>query len=319
MTVTLNYTNYSTFLLLVFRRAFFAFVISFSVITTIYAQANLSQLDDKTLIVEDAPEMEVIAVGKTVIIKKSAKGVLSLGGDVIIEGNVKEEAAVIGGSITQKKDAGIGGDVIIFGGTYIHEDEKPLRNEEKQTIMVAVFEDELRDLMQNPSQIFAPSFSWSFFAQRLLSVLFWFLISLGLATIAPGAISRAVARFSFSTLKVVAIGMAGLLLIIIGVTLSLSVLPNYLGAIVGLMSFALLMLGYVFGRAALQVSIGKRIQKIFFTDRKNSEVISYLIGAFIITLLLSIPYLWTFTLLALLASSLGLVFTARSGNNLKNP
>ena len=311
MIVTLIYTDHSAFLRLAVRRIFFAFLLSVSIITTIYAQANLSQPDDKTLIVEDAPESEIFAFGKTVIIKKSAKGVLSLGGDVIIEGRVKGDAAAIGGSITQKKGAFVGGEVIIFGGTYRHEDEQPLRNEKKETIVFAVFEDELRDVMQNPSQIFAPTFSWSFFAQRLLSVLFWFLISLALATIAPGAVSRAVARFSLSTLKVFAIGMAGLLLIVIGGTLSLSFLPNYLGAIVGLMAFVLLMLGYVFGRATLQVSIGKRMQKVFLADKKHSEVVSYLIGAFVLTFLLSIPYLWTFTLLALLASSIGLVFTAK--------
>lgn len=317
MIVTLNNTDYSVFLRLLIRRAFFAFLISVSIITTIYAQTNLSQPDDKTLIVEDAPEMEIFALGKTVIIKKSVKGVLSLGGDVIIEGRVEGDAAAIGGSITQKEGAFIGGDVIIFGGTYLHDDEKPLRNAEKETVMFAVFEDELRDAMQNPSQIFAPTFSWSFFAQRLLSVLFWFLISLGFATIAPGAVSRAVARFSLSTLKIFALGMTGLLLIIVGVTLSLSFLPNYIGAIVGLMTFILLMLGYVFGRAALQVSIGKRLQKLFLSDKKKSEVFSCLIGAFIITLLLSIPYFWTVTLLALVAASLGLVFTARPGNGLK--
>lgn len=293
------------------------FLIGISVFTAICAQTNLSQPDDKTLIIEDAPEMEVIALGKTVIIKKSAKGVLSLGGDIIVEGTVKEEAAVIGGSITQKKGASIGGDVIIFGGTYTHEDEKPLRVESKETIVLAVFEDELRDIMQNPSQIFAPTLSWSFAAQRLLSVLFWFLISLALTTIAPGAVSRAVARFGLSKVKIFAIGMAGVLLLIVGVPVSLRFLPNYLGAIVGLMALFLLMLAYVFGRAALQVSIGNRIQKFFLSNKKNSEVVSYLIGAFVLTFLLSVPYLWTITLLALFASSLGLVFTARSGNGWK--
>ena len=313
----LQKNNYTKILSLTFRRTFFVFLVGISVLTTIYAQTNLSQPDDKTLIIEDAPEMEVIALGKTVIIKKSAKGVLSLGGDVIIEGSIKEEAAVIGGSITQKKGASIGGDVIIFGGTYNHEDEQPLRIEEKETVVLAVFEDELRDIMQNPSQIFALSFSWSFVAQRLLSVLFWFLISLVLTTIAPGAVSRAVARFGLSTVKVIAIGMAGVLLIIVGVPISLRFLPNYLGAIVGLMALFFLMLAYVLGRAALQVSIGNRLQKVISSNKKNSEVVSYLIGAFALTLLLSIPYLWTITLLVLLASSLGLVFTARSGNTWK--
>jgi cytoskeletal protein CcmA (bactofilin family) len=70
------------------------------------------------LIIEDAPEMEVFAFGKTVIVKKQAKGVLAFGGDVIVEGRVEGDVAAIGGSVTQKENAFIGGDVIIFGGTY---------------------------------------------------------------------------------------------------------------------------------------------------------------------------------------------------------
>ena len=43
--------------------------------------------------------------------------------------------------------------------------------------------------------------------------------------------------------------------------------------------------------------------------------VALLIGAFVWTLLLSIPYLWMFALIALIAASLGLVLTARSTND----
>jgi hypothetical protein len=283
---------------------------------TLYAQTSVSlNPDENTLIVEDARESDIFSFGKNVIVKQNAKGVLAFGGDVIVEGRVEGDVATIGGSIIQKETAFIGGDVITFGGTYRHESRTPLRNEGKETIMYAGYEEELRNLTQNPSQLFAPSFSWAFFAQRILSLLFWFIVSLALTTIAPGAVSRGVARFQLSKLKVFAIGSVGFLLTTVGVMASLSFLPNYLSALASLMAFILLVLGYVYGRVALQVSIGKQLQKHLLPDNKHSETFALLIGAFVWTFLLSIPYLWTFALIALIAASVGLVLTARSTNN----
>jgi hypothetical protein len=92
--------------------------------------------------------------------------------------------------------------------------------------MFGAFEEELRDLAQNPSQILAPTFSLAFLAQRLLSVLFWFVVTLAVATIAPGAVSRSVARFHLSTLKVVAIGFVGFILTTISVIVGLRFLRD---------------------------------------------------------------------------------------------
>jgi hypothetical protein len=280
---------------------------------TFFSQTQISAShDDKTLIIEDAPEMEVFAFGKTVIVKKQAKGVLSFGGDVIVEGRVEGDVAAIGGSVMQKENAFIGGDVIVFGGTYRHESKTPQRNEAKETVMYAGYEEELRDLTQNPSQIFSPSFSLAFVAQRVLSMLFWFVISLGLTTLAPGAVSRAVARFQLSTLKIFAAGFAAFLLMTVTIIVSLSFLPNYLSAIFGLMAFVLLMLAYVFGRVAMQVSVGKILQKQLVGERSRSETLAIFIGVFVWTVLLSIPYVWTFALIALFAAGIGLVLTGRT-------
>ena len=288
----------------------FVFILCVSI--SLFAQTNLSQPDEKTIIVNDAPEMEVFSLGKTVIVKGNAKGVLAFGGDVIIEGRVTGDVATIGGSVIQQKDAFIGGDVIIFGGTYRPETTQPLRTQGKETIMYAGYEEELRDIAQNPTTIFSPTFSWSFLALRILSVLFWFIISMFLTTIAPGAVSRSVARFQLSTLKITAIGIAGFIITTIFVIGSLSFLPTYVNAIVSLMAFVLLMLAYVFGRVALQVSIGKRMQKRFLTENKHSETLAILIGVLIWTIFLSIPYLWTLSFFALLSVGVGLVLTARS-------
>jgi hypothetical protein len=281
---------------------------------TLLAQTQISSIDENTLIIDDAPEMEVFAFGKTVIVKKQAKGVLAFGGDVIIEGRVESDVASIGGSVTQKENAFIGGDVIIFGGSYRPESANPLRNEGKETVMYAGYEEELRALTQDPTQIFSPTFSFAFLAQRLLSMLFWFVVSLALTTLAPGAVSRAIARFQLSTLKIFAIGFFAFTATTITIIAGLSVLPNYLSAIFGLMAFVMLMLAYVFGRVTMHVSVGKMLQKHFVADKKQSETLAIFIGVFVWTLLLSIPYVWTFALLSLFAAGIGLVFTGRSSN-----
>ncbi len=296
-----------------------AFLIILSTFFSIYAQTNVSlEKNNEILIVENAKQSEIFAFGKTVIIKNEAKGVLSFGGDVIVEGRVSGDVAAIGGSVIQKENAFIGGDVIIFGGTYRPEAEKPLRNAEKETIMYAGYEKELRSLSKNPAEIFTPDFSWSFLAQRFLSILFWFIISFALTTIAPGAVSRAVAGFQLSTLKVIAVGFFTFVGTTLGVMFSVSFLPNFVSVIVIPMLLILLMLAFVFGRVALQVSVGKRLQKRFLPENYQSETLAILIGVIVWTIFLSVPYLWIFALLALFSASVGLVLTARSKSKWEN-
>jgi hypothetical protein len=180
--------------------------------------------------------------------------------------------------------------------------------------MFAMFEDEFREMAKNPSEIFSPTFSWTFLAQRLLSVLFWFVVSFGLTTLAPGSISRAIARFRLSTLKVALIGTLTLVLMLIGVLGSAKALPDYLSVSLGLMAFVLLMLAYVFGRVALQLSVGKFLQKNLLPNGNRSETIAILLGVVFWTLLLSVPYVWTLAVLSLFIAGLGLVLTGRTAN-----
>lgn len=296
------------------RAVLFAALVILACTSASFAQISVSK-EQNTITVDNAPEMEVFSFGKSVVVKQHAKGVLAFGGDIIVEGRVDGDVAAIGGSVIQRENAYIGGDVIVFGGRYLPDSSQPLRESSKQTVMYAGYEEELRDISQNPSAIFTPSFTWSFFAQRLLSVLFWFIVSLGLTTLAPGAVSRAIARFQLSTLKVVGIGLGTFFAATIGVIASVSLLPNYLSAIFGLMAFVLLMLAYVFGRVALHLSVGKLLQKHFLSERNQSETMAILIGVVAWTILLSVPYVWTLALLALFAAGIGLVLTANKNRS----
>ena len=272
----------------------------------------------KTLVIDDYPGQEVLAYGKDIIVRKRAKGVLAIGGNITIEGSVEGDVAAIGGSVIQRDGAFIGGDVFVLGGKYLPDTTTPLRTEGKETVMYAGYEDELRDLTQNPSQILSPTLSLTFLAQRALSLLFWFVVSMGLATLAPGAVSRAIARFNLSTLKIFAVGVCGLIITTVGVIGSLGFLPDFLSAILGLMAFVLLMLAYVFGRVALHLSVGQFLQKKFFAESGRSETLAIFLGVLAWTLFLSIPYVWPLAVVALFSAGVGLVLTARSGSNWKS-
>ncbi len=268
--------------------------------------------DQKTLTVENAPEMEVIAIGKSVIVKKHAKGVFSFGGDVVIEGRVDGDVATIGGSVIQKENSYIGGDVIVFGGSYKPEGDGALREAGKETIVFGVWEDELRSLAQNPAKILTPEITWSFLAQRALLTLFWFAISLVLTTIAPGAVGRSVARIQLSTLKIAALGSIAFITTIVVIVGSVSVLPDFLSITLGVMGLLILLLGYVFGRVTLQVTTGKLIRKHFLSESNASETLTTLLGVTIWTMLLSVPYIWILALFGVFAMGVGLILTARN-------
>lgn len=282
----------------------------------IFAQTpNITTLEDEqTLIIEGNADTQVFSFGKNVIVKQQAKEVFVFGGNVTIEGKVDGDVGTIGGSVIQKENAFIGGDVIVLGGTYQPEIQKPLRNAGKETVIIGIFEEELRNFAQNPTAIFSPALTWGFVAQRVISVLFWFLISFFFTTISPGAVSRAVARFQLSSLKIVGIGFSGFLFTTIGIMLSVAFLPGYLSGVISLMMLILMFLAYVFGRVALQVSTGKLLQKHLLPESKHSETVAILLGVVAWTIILSIPYIWTFALLLLFSVSIGLVFTAKTKN-----
>lgn len=295
-----------------------AIVLSASAVLAAAPEISTSE-DQTTVIVNDAPEQEVYVFGKSVVVNKRAKGVLAVGGDVIVEGRIEGDVATIGGNVIQKENAYIGGDIIVFGGAYKPESSKPLREEGKETVMFGVFEDELRSFGQDPTQILSPAFSAGFLAQRLVLALFWFVISLVMTTVAPGAVSRAVARIQLSVLRISAVGSGVFLTIVVTTIAGAVLLPNYLSVTMALMSMLLLLLGYVFGRVALQVSVGKLIQKHLFLTNSRSETLAILSGVLFWTFLLSLPYIWVFALFAVFIIGIGLVLTGRTTMKWQNP
>ena len=278
------------------------------------AQEAVMEGGEGVIVIDDASSPEILAFGKKVVVRTEAKNVLVFGGDVLIEGSVLEDVAAVGGSVVQRPEASIGGDVFVLGGAYRAEGTPPKRSPGRETLVYAGYEEEIRELVLNPSSVLYPEFSWSFLAQRFLSLLFWFILTTGIATAAPGAVGRAVTTFRAAPVKVTALGISGFLLVSIGLILSLSFLPSVLSTAVGLMVLVLLLVSYIFGRSVMQVTVGKSIQKALFPGAAHSEVLTVFIGVMVWTLVLSVPYLWTAAALFLFSVSVGLVWTAIEGS-----
>jgi hypothetical protein len=310
-------TNIPTDIKLAIWQALFLFAAFLCISFTVLSQQPVSIVNDEKQVTFDGVYDSDVYALKNVLIKGQVRGVLSFGGDVIVEGTVTGDVVSIGGSVIQKPGAFIGGDVVAFGGKYQHDDEIPLRNPEGQTVMFAIFEEELRHMAQNPSEIFSPQLTVSFVSLRLLAVLFWFVVSLVLTTISPGAISRSVTRFQLSTLKVVGVGFLGFLAGTIIVAISAGFLPYYIGMLVSAMLLFLLLLSYVFGRVTLQALLGKWLLKRIFPGGKQSEALALLLGSFTCTVLISLPYFWTFAIFVMLMISVGLVLTGIFGGGWK--
>jgi hypothetical protein len=264
------------------------------------------------LVVDGVSDGDVFGMGRSVEVRGTVKkGVIAFGGDVIVIGRVEGDVGAIGGSVIQRDGAFIGGDVLVFGGAYRHGTSNPDRNPESKTMMYAGYEQELREVMRNPTSILSAQWSAAYVGQRLLAVLFWFITSLAVTAVSPGAVSRAVARLQLTNLRVAIIGFTGAIVFTFGVMACLHLLPTPVGVVIGIMALLLLLLAYVFGRVVIHATTGKWLQRRFAGNGKHSESMTLLIGTAFWTVLLSLPYIWLAVIAFLLVTSLGLTLTAR--------
>jgi hypothetical protein len=301
---------------LVYRLGALIFFLLLTVVIGLGQTPSESQSIDKNAEVFDGViSSNVYGLGKSVkIIGTVKEGAVAIGGDVIVQGTVEGDVAAIGGSVIQLEGARIGGDVIIVGGSYHHFDKTPNRNQSSTTIMYAGYEQELKEMMRNPKGLLSPRWSPTYIGLRLLSVLLWFVVSLGLTAAMPGAVGRGVARLQLTSLRVAGIGFAGGVVVGLGAEACLFVLPTQFSALVGMMTILFIILAGVFGRVVLYAATGRWIQRHYFPVNRTSESVALLLGAFFWAILLSLPYVWPFVVAVIVVLSLGLALTAGRGN-----
>src|SRR5713101_824203 len=269
-----------------------------------------TESNEKVIVVTGVTDSTVFGLGESVRVAGTVKGAISFGGDVIVEGVVKGDAAAIGGSVIQLDGSRIDGDVIVVGGTYSHSDKAPGRSPASMTIMYAGYQEELRSTMRNPAGLLQPRWSPSYIGSRILAVLFWFVVSLALTAAMPGTISRGVARLQLTSLRVAVIGLIGAVVVGAGVELCLRYLPAPISALLGLMALLLILIAALFGRVMIYAATGRWLQRKFLKIGRNSEAVALLAGTVFWITLSSLPYIWPFVVALILVTSLGLALTA---------
>ena len=297
-------------------KPFAVFLLLFLFVTVSFAQDYHAPASGPAaggeLVIEGEYDGDVFGLNRTVRVRgRVSHGVIAFGGDVLIEGRVEGDVATVGGSIFQMEGSYVGGDVITLGGTYHHGKTAPGRNPASKTIMFAGYEAELRELARDPSVLLMPSFSLAFLGLRLLGVLLWFVVSLGLTAISPGAVSRAAARLQLTSTRVAVIGLLGAFVAGPGLFAALHYLPPVLGVLLGATVLLLLLLAYVFGRVCIYAATGRWLQRLLLSEEKRSESVALLFGAVFWSVMLTLPYAWPFVFTGLLVVSLGLSLTAR--------
>ena len=279
--------------------------------SAVYAQGSGVAAGEKVVVVDGVTDSTVYGVGQSIQITGTVKqGAISFGGDVIVDGVVEGDVATIGGSVIQSDGARIGGDVIVLGGTYRHGD-KSTRNPSAMTMIFAGYQQELRDMMRDPTGLLRPRWSPSYLGMRLLAVLFWFIVSLALTAAMPGAISRGVARLQLTSLRVAFIGLIGVVVVSVGLVVSAWIMPQTISVLIGLMAFLLGLVAGLFGRVILYAATGRWLQRKYIPVGKNSETVALLLGTSFWVVLTSLPYVWPFVVSFIIVISLGLALTAR--------
>ncbi len=267
--------------------------------------------DADTYVIDGVSETNAYGLGRSIRINGTVKeGAIALGGDVIVQGVVEGDVAAFGGSVIQLEGGRIGGDVIVVGGSYRRE-KTSSRNPASATIMYAGYEEELRNLMRDPSGLLTPKWSPAYFGLRLLAVLFWFVVSLALTAAMPNTISRGVARLQLTSLRVAVIGVLGVAVIAIGVPVSLRYLPTPISVLVGLTALLLILIAWLFGRVMIHAATGRWLQRRYLPIGKGSESVALLLGTSFWIVLSSLPYVWPFVVTVIFVTSLGLALTAR--------
>lgn len=264
------------------------------------------------LVIEGLERGDVFGLGRSVEIRGRVEhGAISFGGDVIVTGHVEGDVATIGGSVIQREGSFIGGDVIVIGGAYHHGKSAPGRNPSSTTLMIAGYEQELREVMRDPSTLLTPRWSLLYAGMRILAVLFWFIVSLALTAATPGAVGRAAARLQLTNMRVAVIGFLSAIVVAFGVPLSLRVLPTMVSVLVVITAVLFLTFAYLFGRVVIHAATGRWLQRRILPEGNHSESVALLLGAGFWAAILSLPYIWPLVVAGLLVTSLGLALTAR--------
>lgn len=254
---------------------------------------------------------DIIVRGRRLEILGRVDGsILVLGSDAVIAGRVEGNATAIGGSIMQEAGGFIGGDVIVVGGNYSRASEAPPLSPEAQTVVIREYGDYFREAFQHPwRRLFIPEVTPLYVGQRVLGLLFYFLISLLLIALVPTQLTRAIQVLKQSYVSVSLIGLTSVLLLMLGLFLLIRNLPIELAATITLFVSLLLFGAYFFGSLAVHLLVGRWVQGRLRRGSDRSNINALLYGMAVFAVVFSLPVVGMLTALGLAILSFGIAVT----------
>lgn len=290
------------------RRCSIVLVCLLSYSLPVYAQ---SPAVEPVIVRADETVSDIVVRGRPLHVLGQVNGsLLVLGNDATIEGRVHGDATVIGGSITQRNGGYIGGDVIVVGGDYIQTPEARPLNPQAQKIVIREYGDYLRDAFQRPwRRLFLPQLSALYVVQRILGLLFYFLIALLLIAIMPTQLNRAIHVLKHRAVNIGVVGLLSAMLFVVGLFLLVRTLPIEVAASLTLFASLVLLGVYFFGSLAMHLLVGRWVQQRFRHGRDRSTINALLYGMGTFAIIFSLPIIGMLTTLGLAIVSFGLVTT----------
>lgn len=273
----------------------FFFLVLFILSGFIPLQSQQSFSLKKDIVVrEDEVQDRIITFGGNVLIEGKVRDVVAFGGTVIVRGKVTDLVG-IGSNITLKSTAVIKGDVFSLGGVL---DKEPGSIVKGDTIHFKTSEDISQFFREAFRNIFSVSLIPLILVMKLIVFFIWFLLSLVIAALFPRQISFASSQIRTSFGSVFGIGLLSII-IYVGVVIS-SALLSFLLIGIPLLFFFIIsgIVIQIFGRVVLLYFLGESFLKAF-GKYKVSPLIFVIIGLVIATVIRFIPvigFLFSFCL-----------------------
>lgn len=258
---------------------------------------------------------ERVQIGQPVRVEagESVQGVVSVGGSVTVVGHVTGDAVSVGGSVVVEPTGIVDGDAVAVGGALQIQPGGQV-NGEQVSVGIPFFggDDDPDDEGSSAPLWLLPGLAGAFTMLSILGALLRAAVIIVAALLALLLAPRRVETvrrylvdnpgFSFG---------GGLVACLLGVLLVILLAITLVGIPLALLVIVALFVCSVLGMASLFIWLGER----FPFTRGKSQVLALLLGAFIIALLGTIPYVgWAFHLLVSLAA-IGAAVLTRGGSD----
>ncbi len=284
----------------------FILILIFIVYMPLPAQTIVVQKD--IFVAEDEEQKNVVSVGGNILIKGKVKeSVVAFGGTITVEGEVGEDVLGFGSRITLKPTATIQGDVVSIGGTI---DKDPGTTVKGDTVYIKV--ESFKDVFGFLSGLsFAPLIPFLIII-KLITIFIWFILALALVAIFPKQISFASSQIRKSFWPVCGTGLLALT-IFIGLVIFaafLSLILIGIPILIALIFIAIII--KIFGRVVVFYFFGESLSKAF-GSKHPSAILAVIVGLIFVEFIGFIPIIGSLFFLVLSIIGWGVVIRTKFG------